>query len=784
MKVAIVAPSSVPYVIGGAESFWWGLLEAFNNKKNIQADLIKLPCREDNLLNLLLSYRSFYLLDLNHFDCVVSSKYPAWALKHSNHIVYMQHPCRILYDQYPGMAATGLDDDILAHLISFAWPQDLIEALIEISRPSPVLLPIHRSFLSLLNLLIATCEHDPNHVLWQIPGPLSRAIIRLIDQICLSHSRVQRYAAISQTVANREAYFPKGVSPEVLYHPTSLIGFENHPPKHIFSASRLVSDKRIDLLIDAYRASGVSYPLKIAGVGPLEASLRAQAEDLPTVEFMGRLSNQQLVQAYSEALFVPFIPINEDYGLITVEAMSAQKPVLTVSDAGGPVELVVNQKNGWVVSPNSQDLAEAIQVACDPTHPVYEQINRQQSISKSYLSWDELAESLLNEVGGKFKASQYIKVTVMYSRDLVNAKKSFSALLQWVKLIDNYVDVQFCSFSSEVDYLRDFISGTHIKEMIVPLPKMFMDKVHEFERAHANQAMSKALAQYSHKMLLSMIKPIISDSDAILFSDPELFSLLRATELPLIFYPQHCILEAANDSLPVTFVQLMSNLERQAYTGSSGILMSHDCLPKYQDNYGVRDDLVLIPRPCSIENLSLDCKEKYRKEWEVSRPCVLLYLPLEGMTQQQIESLIFMVGALPFYDFVAIGQVVNHVKIPENLIFLNDIGSREHSNWLKIAHLAVISKFQKDLLGFGIEDVMSKGVMLLEVVWADQLVNLPESQSELASDLVIRIRAYLNQSTEQQSKQLAAAYHERYSDDTLGSQIRSQLNLIERVMAK
>ena len=30
MRIAIVAPSPVPFVIGGAENLWWGLLEALN----------------------------------------------------------------------------------------------------------------------------------------------------------------------------------------------------------------------------------------------------------------------------------------------------------------------------------------------------------------------------------------------------------------------------------------------------------------------------------------------------------------------------------------------------------------------------------------------------------------------------------------------------------------------------------------------------------------------------------------------------------------------------------
>ena len=235
MRVAIVAPSSVPYVIGGAESFWWGLLEALNNQKNVQADLIKLPCSEDCLMSILRSYKAFAQLDLSHFDCVISTKYPAWAIHHRHHLVYMQHPCRIVYDQYDPRAETQLNEDILLQLKAFAWPLDVIAALVEMSQPHPVLLPISEPLTALIDLLIDTCERYPEHVLWQIPGPLSRAIIRLLDQISLSRSRIERYMAISQTVARREGYFPRGVTPEVLYHPTSLMGFENEGRMRLFT---------------------------------------------------------------------------------------------------------------------------------------------------------------------------------------------------------------------------------------------------------------------------------------------------------------------------------------------------------------------------------------------------------------------------------------------------------------------------------------------------------------------------------------------------------------------
>ena len=59
MKIAIVAPSSVPFAIGGAENFWWGLVDALNERNGVQAELLKLPSPERNMGELLTSYRRF-----------------------------------------------------------------------------------------------------------------------------------------------------------------------------------------------------------------------------------------------------------------------------------------------------------------------------------------------------------------------------------------------------------------------------------------------------------------------------------------------------------------------------------------------------------------------------------------------------------------------------------------------------------------------------------------------------------------------------------------------------
>jgi hypothetical protein len=74
MKIAIVAPSPVPFTIGGAELLFSGMQDAINNYTSHQCELIKLTTKEDNFWNLVESYYKFYQLDLSHFDMVISDK--------------------------------------------------------------------------------------------------------------------------------------------------------------------------------------------------------------------------------------------------------------------------------------------------------------------------------------------------------------------------------------------------------------------------------------------------------------------------------------------------------------------------------------------------------------------------------------------------------------------------------------------------------------------------------------------------------------------------------------
>jgi glycosyltransferase involved in cell wall biosynthesis len=63
---------------------------------------------------------------------------------------------------------------------------------------------------------------------------------------------------------------------------------------------------------------------------------------------------------YAGAAAVVFPPYDEDYGYITLEAFLARKPVVTTTDAGGPLEFVDDGVTGLVSAPDPDSLASAM----------------------------------------------------------------------------------------------------------------------------------------------------------------------------------------------------------------------------------------------------------------------------------------------------------------------------------------------------------------------------------------------------------------------------------------
>lgn len=488
MKIALIAPSGVPFVVGGAEKLWWGLSGHVNRHTTHAMELIKLPSPEQDFWQIAASYERWSLLNLDHFDAVISTKYPAWMVQHPNHVVYLQHTLRGLYDTYPqGMALQPARVPPAAQAL---W------RLLQAPGVERALLP---EIFARVRALQADVGIDPEtlRALTALPGPLVRALVRKLDAIALAPGAVQKYFAISGVVARREGYFPAGAQVTVLPHPSNLEGLHGGPAEFVFTASRLDAPKRLDLLVRAYRRTATTVPLCIAGDGPEGDKLRALAAGDARIRFAGRLNDDALVEHYSRAALVPFIPFDEDMGLITLEAMAAGKPVLTVSDAGGVTEFVQDGVNGRTVAPTEAALAQALdELLADPAR--LSQMGAAAQHTAAQVSWQRTARGLLEAAEQGLAAPALhaaapaapqrrsgrqrllvVNTFGVYPPDNGGKKRLFylsQGLAQWA-------DVTLLNLGPVGSAAQERCFGAHYREVCVPASRRFEQHEHALSKA-------------------------------------------------------------------------------------------------------------------------------------------------------------------------------------------------------------------------------------------------------------------------------------------------------------
>jgi glycosyltransferase involved in cell wall biosynthesis len=197
-------------------------------------------------------------------------------------------------------------------------------------------------------------EYTRNLPLRGLAAPVGHWL-RLWDQ--LSSDRVDHFIANSAWVAARiRAYYRRDA--EVVYPPVEVSRFRprlGEPDDFYLVVSRLVPYKRIDLAVQA--ATQLNRRLVVVGEGPQSARLRALAG--PTVEFRGRLDDEEVSGLYARCRALLF-PSLEDFGITPVEAQAAGRPVIAYG-RGGALETVQDGATGiFFDSQTVVSLAEAM----------------------------------------------------------------------------------------------------------------------------------------------------------------------------------------------------------------------------------------------------------------------------------------------------------------------------------------------------------------------------------------------------------------------------------------
>jgi len=311
MRIAIVT-TQCPFVTGGAE------LHAENLKRALlraghEAEIVSIPYKwypPESILDHMLAARNFDISEFNgvKIDLAICLKFPAYLMRHRNKVYWILHQERSAYDLWDA----GLSD--LFH---------------------------------------------------SDQGQMVRAAVRQADVAELSGN--QRIFANSKNVAKRLLHY-NGIEAEALYHPPPLAGHlrTGECGDYFYYPSRITALKRQEFVLRALALTKTNTKVIFSGAfdsPAYESELKRLTFELgltDRVEWRGFVDQATMIDLYANARGVLYTPIDEDLGYVALESMAAGKPLLTLSDAGEPANLIRDESEGLISSPDVHCYASLI----------------------------------------------------------------------------------------------------------------------------------------------------------------------------------------------------------------------------------------------------------------------------------------------------------------------------------------------------------------------------------------------------------------------------------------
>lgn len=345
MATIIVATASPPFAEGGHLVMARELVRALRECGH-ESSLVVTP--QNGFGQQASAYLAAWCTDVRtghegrRVDQVISLRYPAYAVQHETHVVWLNHRMREYYDLW---------DRFSPHL---SWKNGIKERV-------------------------------------------RRLVLHRVDKHLLTR-RARRVFVISATVQARLQRWG-GIPSEVLYPPPPLRPYRcDGYGDYLFAVSRLTPLKRFDLILRALAepvAAGITCVIAGEG-GELDALLKLRRHlDLDDrVQFVGRLDEAALIDHLARCRAVVFPPWNEDYGFVSVESFSCGKPVITCRDSGGVAELVHDEEHGLVTDPTPEALSMAMRRLMDDRNLAV-RLGESGAARAARMTWPDAVQKLL-----------------------------------------------------------------------------------------------------------------------------------------------------------------------------------------------------------------------------------------------------------------------------------------------------------------------------------------------------------------------------------------------------
>lgn len=254
-------------------------------------------------------------------------------------------------------------------------------------------------------------HHREAYDLWDTPwggmpdnemGRSYRDMMRRSDDLYLRECK--KVFTNSRIVADRLRKFNDFEPDGILYPPLPRDAAFHEGPfgDYIFYPSRVNPIKRQDLALQAMKYTRPEVRLIIGGTADVDGYLdtlrqRARAEGVEErVEFTGWLSEERKAELMAGCCGVLYLAFLEDsYGYVTLEAFESGKPVITLLDGGGSLEVIEHGVNGLVAAPEPQALAAAMdRLWTDREEGRRMGANALETPRRHRIDWDTVVESL------------------------------------------------------------------------------------------------------------------------------------------------------------------------------------------------------------------------------------------------------------------------------------------------------------------------------------------------------------------------------------------------------
>jgi len=471
LRVAILTAGPSSGAQGGAERFYAGLYQGFK-EIGCSPELIAVPADEPSFEQILDNFAKSRDLDLSSYDLVISTKVPTYAVKHPNHVLYLVHTVRVFDDMF---------DEAFA---------------------------------------------QPGRELFY-----QRAKLHEIDFEAISGAKAR--FAIGHEVARR-LYRWRGLDCEVLHPPLGFNEFKKGlSGDYFFLPGRLHPWKRVDLVIEAIRRSSLPLKFLIAGTGEAEAELKRLAAGDDRIQFLGGISDKELVNLYAGALAVPFVPLREDYGYVTLEAFASGKPVVTCSDSGEPCHFVRQFETGLVAPADPDSIRESLEWLWKNREQAARMGENGFRIIES-MSWKTTAATLaaagLKPIAKKRPSK--LKVTVLDMQPI--DPPVGGGRLRLLGLYHNLGENTECRYIGTYDWPGERYRAHALSETLFEIDIPLSDAHHAAAAALAKQAGGRVVIDlaFSQQATLSpdylaAARKEMADADVVIFSHPWVYPLVK-----------------------------------------------------------------------------------------------------------------------------------------------------------------------------------------------------------------------------------------------------------------